>query len=71
MKANILFLLSILLLMVGIYSLIDIISSINNVISYEKFTWQSSGVVFGKVIFLLIIVLAWIITRKTYKKIKS
>lgn len=70
MKANILFSLSILLLIIGIYSLIDIISSFNNVISYETFTWQSSGVIFGKTIFLLIIVLAWIITRKIYKKIK-
>ncbi|MCL5497928.1 hypothetical protein M5Y49_04415 [Escherichia coli] len=45
----------IILLLAGVYALVDIISSLWLVVKYESFNAYSTGALIGKVLFLLVI----------------
>jgi hypothetical protein len=45
---------------VGIYTFIDIIESVFNVARYETFTLAATGTLFGKAVFLLVVIVVFI-----------
>ncbi|SEL31236.1 hypothetical protein SAMN04487787_10946 [Kosakonia sacchari] len=53
---------------IGIYTFIDIIESVLNVARYETFTLAASGTLFGKAVFLLVVIVAFILSIKFYRK---
>lgn len=53
---------------IGVYSIFDIITSFLNIANYGPATWQSSGFIFGKIVFfILIFAIIWLL-YKVYKK---
>ncbi|AKL12559.1 TPA: hypothetical protein I8271_002243 [Kluyvera intermedia] len=57
----------IILLLVGVYALVDIFSSLWLVLKYESLNAYSTGVLAGKVIFLLVVSGLCLIVRRIYK----
>ncbi|VTP14455.1 hypothetical protein PUATCC27989T_02315 [Phytobacter ursingii] len=57
----------IILLLVGVYTLVDIFRSLWLVLKYESFNAYSTGALTGKVIFLLAVSGLCLIVRRSYK----
>lgn len=68
MKKGIALLLICLFAVVGIYTFIDIIESVFNVARYETFTLAATGTLFGKAVFLLVVIVAFTFSIKFYRK---
>lgn len=69
MKKTILCVIMIISLIVGIYALIDLLRSIYYVLSYESLTVYAGGVIFGKLVFVMICVVIFILSKKNNRKI--
>ncbi len=57
----------IILLLAGVYTLVDIISSLWLVLKYESFNVYTTGAVIGKVVFLLVVSGLFLLVRWIYK----
>ncbi|HCV66224.1 hypothetical protein AB6849_12015 [Serratia proteamaculans] len=53
---------------IGVYALVDVIRSVYYVVAYESLTENSMGVVFGKILFFIILVVVFFLSRKFYNK---
>ncbi len=53
---------------IGVYALVDVIRSVYYVVEYESLTENSMGVVFGKILFFIILVVVFFLSRKFYNK---
>ena len=71
MKKIIALVFAIIFIVIGIYTLIDIIRSVWYVLVYESITTSASGILFGKFLFLVIIFIGYLFTLKLYKKSKK
>ncbi|SCB99362.1 hypothetical protein [Kosakonia oryziphila] len=67
MKKGIALLFICLFAVVSIYTFIDIIESVLNVARYETLTLAASGTLFGKAVFLLVVIVAFIFSIKFYR----
>lgn len=57
----------IILLLAGVYTLVDIISSLWLILKYESFNVYTTGAIIGKVVFLLVISGLFLLVRWIYK----
>lgn len=71
MKKIIALVFAVIFIVIGIYTLIDIIRSVWYVLAYESITTSASGILFGKFLFLVIISTGYFFTLKVYKKSKK
>ena len=53
---------------IGVYALVDVIRSVYYVVAYESLTANSMGVVFGKILFFIIMVAVFLLSHKFYRK---
>ncbi|CAI0748162.1 hypothetical protein [Serratia quinivorans] len=53
---------------IGIYALVDVIRSVYYVVAYESLAANSMGVIFGKTLFFIILVVVFLLSHKFYKK---
>lgn len=56
---------------IGVYALVDVIRSVYYVVEYESLTANSMGVIFGKTLFFIILVVVFLRSGKFYNKNKS
>lgn len=68
MKKIILLVLMIIFIIIGVFTLFDISQSIWYVFSLEAITAVSAGLIFGKIIFLIIIILGVHYLLKAWRK---
>lgn len=71
MKKTLLLILTIVLLIIAVFTTSDLFQSAWYVFSLEKITTTSAGLLFGKLVFLLIILLALYFSLKFLRKSKS
>lgn len=57
----------IILLLAGVYTLVDIVSSLWLVLKYESFNVYTTGAIIGKVVFLLVVSGLFLLVRWFYK----
>jgi hypothetical protein len=66
-----LLILTVVFLVIAIFTTVDLFQSAWYVFSLEKITTTSAGLLFGKLIFLLVILLAFYFSLKSLRKSKS
>lgn len=71
MKKIMLLILTVVFLVIAIFTTVDLFQSAWYVFSLEKITTTSAGLLFGKLVFLLIIILASYFSLKSLRKSKS
>lgn len=71
MKKIMLLILTVVFLVIAIFTTVDLFQSAWYVFSLEKITTTSAGLLFGKFIFLLVILLAFYFSLKSLRKSKS
>ncbi|PJD08290.1 hypothetical protein [Enterobacter mori] len=71
MKKTLLLILTIVLLIIAVFTTSDLFQSAWYVFSLEKITTTSAGLLFGKLVFLLVILLALYFSLKFLRKSKS
>ncbi|MBW8246226.1 hypothetical protein [Enterobacter mori] len=71
MKKTLLLILTIVLLIIAAFTTSDLFQSAWYVFSLEKITTTSAGLLFGKLVFLLVILLALYFSLKFLRKSKS
>lgn len=71
MKKTLLLILTIVLLIIAVFTTADLFQSAWYVFSLEKITTTSAGLLFGKLVFLLVILLALYFSLKFLRKSKS
>ncbi|HFT7523673.1 hypothetical protein ACVGWB_24425 [Enterobacter mori] len=71
MKKTLLLILTIVLLIIAVFTTSDLFQSTWYVFSLEKITTTSAGLLFGKLVFLLVILLALYFSLKFLRKSKS
>ncbi|AMY65655.1 hypothetical protein VE11_13105 [Enterobacter asburiae] len=71
MKKIMLLILTVVFLVIAIFTTVDLFQSAWYVFSLEKITTTSAGLLFGKLVFLLIILLASYFSLKSLRKSKS
>ncbi|HDR2540643.1 hypothetical protein [Enterobacter mori] len=71
MKKTLLLILTIVLLIIAVFTTADLFQSAWYVFSLEKITTTSAGLLFGKLVFLLVILLALCFSLKFLRKSKS
>ncbi|KUQ79658.1 MULTISPECIES: hypothetical protein [Enterobacter cloacae complex] len=70
MKKTLLLILTIVLLIIAVFTTADLSQSAWYVFSLEKITTTSAGLLFGKLVFLLVILLALYFSLKFLRKLK-
>ncbi|MGN7788835.1 hypothetical protein [Enterobacter sp. 22452] len=70
MKKTLLLILTIVLLIIAVFTTADLFQSAWYVFSLEKITTTSAGLLFGKLVFLLVILLALYFSLKFLRKSK-
>ena len=70
MKKILLLILTIVFLIIAIFTTVDLLQSAWYVLSLEKITTTSAGLLFGKLVFLLVILLAFYFSLKFLRKSK-
>ncbi|HED4182312.1 TPA: hypothetical protein R4289_001958 [Enterobacter mori] len=70
MKKTLLLILTIILLIIAIFTTADLFQSAWYVFSLEKITTTSAGLLFGKLVFLVVILLALYFSLKFLRKSK-
>jgi len=70
MKKTLLLILTIVFLIIAILTTVDLLQSAWYVFSLEKITTTSAGLLFGKLVFLLVILLAFYFSLKFLRKSK-
>ncbi|HHA1270562.1 TPA: hypothetical protein ACOELQ_001009 [Enterobacter mori] len=70
MKKTLLLILTIILLIIAIFTTVDLFQSAWYVFSLEKITTTSAGLLFGKLVFLVVILLALYFSLKFLRKSK-
>ncbi|HID9089619.1 TPA: hypothetical protein ACXIWR_000757 [Enterobacter mori] len=71
MKKTLLLILTFVLLIIAVFTTADLFQSAWYVFSLEKITTTSAGLLFGKLVFLLVILLALCFSLKFLRKSKS
>lgn len=71
MKKTLLLILTIVFLIIAVFTTADLFQSAWYVFSLEKITTTSAGLLFGKLVFLLVILLALCFSLKFLRKSKS
>lgn len=70
MKKTLLLILTIVFLIIAIFTTVDLLQSAWYVFSLEKINTTSAGLLFGKLVFLLVILLAFYFSLKFLRKSK-
>ncbi|MDR7343367.1 hypothetical protein J2X14_001779 [Pantoea alhagi] len=71
MKKTTALIFTIISLIIGIYTLIDVIRSLWYVLAYESVNASSSGMIFGKFLFFVVISTLFLFSLKVYRKSKN
>lgn len=68
MKKILTLIIAFILLLAGVYTIVDIVSSLWLVLKYESFNVYTTGAMLGKVLFLLVVGGLFFLVRWMYKK---
>lgn len=71
MKKSTALVFTIISLIIGIYTLIDVLRSLWYVLAYETVNASSSGMIFGKFLFFVLILIVFLFSLKVYRKSKN